>query len=148
MSNWEDFATSSVIPSSTTRSEDQVVISNSEEYALFQEATFLKVADSFLILPSNLKREHFTDVVIHPMRTYKNHTLRTKSLTFAFHGFGKPIRYGKAIVSETAYPRGYRITRLWMGQKATAFSKRRKPNKWISWRQAITNMYEDDLQWT
>lgn len=142
MSRWEDFATSaSVEPSALARTEDQPILTSADDYALFQEMTFMKIADEFLILPSNLRREHFSDVVKHRMKSYDHNTLRTQQLTFAFHGFGGRVRYGKCVVSETKYPRGYRITRLWMGEKGN------RRNKWISWRDAVTNMYVDDLMW-
>lgn len=140
MSQWDDFATSSVSPAALGRTEDQPVLSSTDDYALFQEMTFLKIADEFLKLPSNLPLQHFTDVVRHPMKSYKRHTLRTQELTFAFHGFGD-VRYGKVIVSETDYPRGFRISRLWHGQRAN-------DRKWISWREAVTGMFVDDLLWS
>jgi len=136
MSRWEDFATTA----GHGLAEDQTRITSPEEYALFQESTFLKVAEAFLILPSNLNPNHFSDVVLHPMKSYKNHTLRTQELTFAYHGFGS-VRYGKAIVSETMTPRGFRISRLWHGERA-------KDRKWISWNEAVRNMFTDDLLWT
>lgn len=136
MSNWEDFATSSSIsPADLTASEDRARIRSADDYALFQEMTFLKVADFYLKLPIGLSAKWFTDVVKHRVSSYQNHTLRTQQLTFAYHGFSGPVRYGKVIVSETAYPRGYRITRLWMGEKAS------RP-QWISWRDAVTNMFD------
>lgn len=139
MSRWEDFATSSLSPAALGRTEDQPVLSSADDYALFQEMTFLKIADEFLKLPSNIPLHHFSDVVRHPMKSYKGHTLRTQKLTFAFHGFDK-VRYGSVIVSETDYPRGFRISRLWQGQRAN-------DRKWISWREAVTNMFVDDLLW-
>lgn len=136
MSNWEDFATSSSInPKDFTVSEDRRQIRSADDYALFREATFLKIADHYLKLPVGLNSKWFTDVVRHKLASYSNHTLWTQQLTFAYHGFSGPVRYGKVIVSETAYPRGYRITRLWMGEKLS------KP-QWVSWREAVTNMFD------
>jgi len=132
MSTWDDFVTSP--RRSTALTEDQAPINSREEYVLFQEMTFLKIADHFLVLPIGLSSQFFTDVVKHRVSSYHHHTLRTQQLTFAYHGFSGPVRFGKVVVSETAYPRGYRITRLWVGEKSS------RP-QWISWRDAVTNMY-------
>lgn len=146
MSNWEDFATSYIDPSSTSRSEDQPVISTSDEYALFEELTFLKVCDVFLHPPPAMKAQYLK-VQVHPMRSYANHTLRTKKLTFAYHGYND-VLWGSVIVSETKYPRGYRITKLLRGSKGDQLYHPGPPNKWVSWREAVTSMFSDDLSWT
>jgi len=147
MSNWEDFATSSSIgPSDLTVAEDRAQIRSADDYALFQELTFLKVCDEFLKPPPAMKAQYLK-VQIHPMTSYAKHTLRTKKLTFAYHGYNK-VLWGSVIVSETAYPRGYRITKLLRGEKGSQLYHPGPPNKWISWREAVTSMFSDDLSWT
>jgi len=144
MSKWEDFATASPSVAFGGRTEDLPVLTSVEEYALFQELTFLKVADAFLRPPSNLNPDklHF---VIHRMRSTKNHKLRTKKLTFDYHGFSD-VLWGEVIVTETIYPRGYRVTKLLRGKRGDSYYGE-KPNKWISWFDAVANRFDDDLLW-
>jgi len=147
MSNWEDFATSSSInPADLTVAEDRRQIRSADDYALFRELTFLRVADVFLRPPPMLK-ENFLTTSLSAMRSYHKHTLFTKELEFRYLGYDKPL-WGKVIVSETAYPRGYRVTKLLRGQKGDQLFHPGPPNKWISWRDAVTDMFYDDLSWT
>jgi len=144
MSNWDDFKTSSsgISPAALVRaSEDRPALTSAEDYAMFMEATFLKVADHFLHVPTHLNMNHVTDVYKSRMRSTKNRKLRTQELRFAYHGFAGSVRYGKVVVTETEYPRGFRIGKFWTGEQ-------HHDRKWISWNEAITNMYSDDLPWT
>jgi len=143
MSNWDDFKPDgpSVDPALLSRAaEDRYVLTTAEDYAMFQEMIFLRVCDTFLKLPPHLNERHFTDVHLFPMRLTKNLKLRTKELRFAYHGFAGSVRYGKVVVSETDYPRGYRISKIWTGLRTN-------DRKWVSWRDAVTNMFVDDLWW-
>lgn len=136
--DWDSFAT--VSPSlafGRALAEDQVPLNSAEEYALFQELTFLKVCDHYLQIPAYFRREATFDVVISPMTSYKNHTLRKKSISWKYSGFSR-IGWGRVIVEETANPRGYRIVRLWNGDEP---GFRRRP-EWISWRAAVTNTFD------
>lgn len=138
MSNWEDFATSSSIsPSDLTVAEDRRQIRSADDYALFQEMTFLKVADYYQVVPPSLNKNKVFDIKMFPMVSFKNHTLRKRKFYFKYGGFEK-ISVGAVIVEETANPTGYRIIRLWNGE----YPLFRTKSEWISWRQAVTNTFE------
>jgi len=137
MSRWEDFAT--VSPSlafGRALAEDQDPLNSAEEYALFEELTFLKIADHFQVPPPYMRPERLFDVRTFPMVSFKNHTLRKRKFYFKYAGFDKIVT-GAVIVEETANPKGYRIIRLFNGEYPL-FKTR---SEWISWRQAVTNMF-------
>lgn len=133
MSGWGAFV--SETPPVPGLAEDQPRLTSQEEYAYFRMSTFDKVAEDFLILPHGLSARKFSSITLHPIQTMSKGTRLKRNLTFAYHGFAGPVRWGKIAVEETVTPRGYRITFTWTGYKSFA-------NRWISWKQATSGLYE------
>jgi len=131
MSRWEEFRTAAAQPGALA--EDQPRLTSAEDYAMFQEEVFNKVSQRVLVLPVGLSPEKFSRVVVHPVMSIRNHTLRRQRITYAYHGFGGAVRYGSVVLIETTNPRGYNVIDTWMGGV--------RYHKWISWRDAVTGMY-------
>jgi len=133
MSGWEQFAVEQ--PLHPGLAEDQQRITSEEEYALFQEEVFTKVANRLLVLPPGMTPEKFSRVVKHPLTTIDHHTRRKQRFTYAYHGFAGHVRWGSVIIVETTSPRGFRVIRTWMGDRIN------RQNQWISWHDAVRGIY-------